>query len=281
MITYREAYQQGFSCLEKQGITEAQLDARLLLEYICKTDRNTLLLDGERPLQAEQQQQYEELIRQRAKHIPLQYLTGEQGFMGLTFQVNENVLIPRQDTEILVEEIMRNRFDGQRILDVCTGSGCILISLLKYSNSVCGIGCDISEPALEVARKNAVNMGVNAEWICSDLFGNISGTFDIIVSNPPYIEDEVIKTLMKEVQEHEPKLALSGGPDGLTFYRRIVRDSVKYLNPQGKLFFEIGCEQGEAVMALMKEAGYREIRIVRDYAGLDRVVHGTYGRNGE
>lgn len=270
MITYREAYQQGFSCLEKQGITEAQLDARLLLEYICKTDRNTLLLDGERPLQAEQQQQYEELIRQRAKHIPLQYLTGEQGFMGLTFQVNENVLIPRQDTEILVEEIMRNRFDGQRILDVCTGSGCILISLLKYSNSVCGIGCDISEPALEVARKNAVNMGVNAEWICSDLFGNISGTFDIIVSNPPYVMEKE-KQLMKEnVLDYEPHQALFVEDNNpLIFYKAIEKFSQTNLNPKGKVYLEINENLSKQTSDLFKLGSVEERK---DINSKDRFV---------
>ena len=196
--------------------------------------------------------------------------------MGLRFSVTEDVLVPRQDTETLVEEVMRYLRDGMEILDVCTGSGCILLSLLRYSNGCRGVGCDISEKALAVAGQNAKELGISAQFIQSDLFESIEGRFEYIVSNPPYIRKDMIPTLMEEVRDHEPLIALDGGEDGLDFYRKITREATEHLYSGGMLFFEIGYDQGEAVKLLMEEEGYEEVTVSQDLAGLDRVVYGTF-----
>lgn len=275
-MTYRELYEEGKAELEQAGIEEASLDARLLLEFVCGTSHSDLLVHGSRDMDAEKERNYRELTASRAGHIPLQHLTGEQEFMGLSFSVNENVLIPRQDTEVLVEEVMRAMSDGSRILDVCTGSGCILLSLLHYSNGCSGVGTDISEKALETARVNAGRLEEkNAEFVQGDLFENVEGRFHVIVSNPPYIATQVIGGLMEEVRLHEPMCALDGGEDGLYFYRRITKEAKFHLCGGGQLFFEIGHDQGEAVSELMRAEGYRDVECIKDFAGLDRVVFGT------
>lgn len=276
-MQYAKLYQIGKEQLQKAGITDAELDARLLLEFICHTDRNALYAHGDQEIEDEKMQDFLQLIEKRAAHIPLQHLTGEQNFMGLDFLVNEHVLIPRQDTEILVEEIMRDLHDGIRILDMCTGSGCILLSLLHYSNDCSGVGVDVSEDALAVARQNADRLAEKqAVFIQSDLFEKVEGSFDLIVSNPPYIRSQEIAGLMPEVREHEPHLALDGKDDGLHFYREIIKGAMPHLKRGGQLFFEIGYDQGEAVQALLAANGYTEIAVVKDYAGLDRVVYGTF-----
>lgn len=276
-MQYAKLYQIGKEQLQKAGITDAELDARLLLEFICHTDRNALYAHGDQEIEDEKMQDFLQLIEKRAVHIPLQHLTGEQNFMGLDFLVNEHVLIPRQDTEILVEEIMRDLHDGIRILDMCTGSGCILLSLLHYSNDCSGVGVDVSEDALVVARQNADRLAEKqAVFIQSDLFEKVEGGFDLIVSNPPYIRSQEIAGLMPEVREHEPHLALDGKDDGLHFYREIIKGAMPHLKRGGQLFFEIGYDQGEAVQALLAANGYTEIAVVKDYAGLDRVVYGTF-----
>lgn len=278
-MNYRDCYEEGRRVLAEAGIEESKLDARLLLEYICGTGRNDLLVHGEREVDENKRQRYEELIRKRAGHIPLQHLTGVQEFMGLKFLVNENVLIPRQDTEILVEEALKELHDGMRLLDMCTGSGCILISLLHYTNGCVGVGADISREALKVAKENAARLlgeYHRAEFIHSSLFEKVEGRFDMIVSNPPYIRSSVIETLMREVREHEPLEALDGREDGLYFYRQIVDESRKKLLCGGKLYFEIGYDQAQSVLTLMKSAGFEELEVVKDYAGLDRVVFGTW-----
>ena len=306
-MTYGELYRRGRDALEAAGVPEAELDARLLLEWVCGTDRSDLLAHGDRERSAGEQEEYERLIAGRKGRIPLQHLTGVQAFMGLEFAVDGHVLVPRQDTEVLVEEALRNLHDGMRILDMCTGSGCILISLLHYSNDCRGVGADISGEALAVARGNAERLlgasactwmrdgtevldGCGADdppcaedrqgrisFIESDLFHGIEGRFDIIVSNPPYIRSGEIPGLMPEVREHEPVLALDGGEDGLAFYRRIVEGCRAHLCGGGMLFLEIGYDQGEAVSGLLAEAGFLEVAVVKDYAGLDRVVCGTLG----
>ena len=276
-MQYAKLYQIGKEQLQKAGITDAELDARLLLEFICHTDRNALYAHGDQEIEDEKMQDFLQLIEKRAVHIPLQHLTGEQNFMGLYFLVNEHVLIPRQDTEILVEEIMRDLHDGIRILDMCTGSGCILLSLLHYSNDCSGVGVDVSEDALAVARQNADRLAEKqAVFIQSDLFEKVEGSFDLIVSNPPYIRSQEIAGLMPEVREHEPHLALDGKDDGLHFYREIIKGAMPHLKRGGQLFFEIGYDQGEAVQALLAANGYTEIAVVKDYARLDRVVYGTF-----
>ncbi len=280
-MTYRECYEQGCRTLQATGIEEAALDARLLLEAVCGTDRNDLLVHGEQPVAPEAEEKYLNWIRQRAEHIPLQQLTGEQDFMGLTFSVNEHVLIPRQDTEILVEEVLKELHDGMRVLDMCTGSGCILLSLLHYSNDCEGLGVDLSAEALEVAGRNVLKVltpekAEHAHFLQSDLFEKVEGKFEIIVSNPPYIASAEVEKLMPEVRDHEPRMALDGTEDGLYFYRRIIEEAGKHLVSSGMLFFEIGYDQGQAVSELMRTEGYCEVQVVQDYAGLDRVVLGTY-----
>lgn len=291
---YEKVYREGAAHLAAAEIAESDLDARLLLEFVCGTDRNTLLAHGDRAVSEAEYAQYGSLIDKRAAHVPLQHLTGEQEFMGLTFLVNQDVLVPRQDTEVLVEEVMRNLHDGMRILDMCTGSGCILLSLLYYSNDCTGVGVDLSSRALAMAGKNYERLrrerpGMEAVFLEGDLFealarepgGSLRAEsadvkYDIMVSNPPYIETAVIPTLMPEVCEHEPMAALDGGADGLIFYRRIAGKAGDFLNGGGMLFFEIGCGQAEQVRQIMEQAGFREIEVVKDFAGLDRVVYGSW-----
>lgn len=280
-MTYRKCYEQGCRTLQAAGIEEAALDARLLLEAVCGTDRNDLLVHGEQPVAPEAEEKYLNWIRQRAEHIPLQQLTGEQDFMGLTFSVNEHVLIPRQDTEILVEEVLKELHDGMRVLDMCTGSGCILLSLLHYSNDCEGLGVDLSAEALEVAGRNVLKVltpekAEHAHFLQSDLFEKVEGKFEIIVSNPPYIASAEVEKLMPEVRDHEPRMALDGTEDGLHFYRRIIEEAGKHLVSSGMLYFEIGYDQGQAVSEMMRTEGYCDVQVVQDYAGLDRVVFGTY-----
>ncbi len=286
-MNYKEIYLWGKEELEEAGVPEFDLDARLLLEHICHTNRNTLLVHGDRLVSEDEENGYRDAIAKRSSRIPLQHITGVQEFMGLEFKVNQHVLCPRQDTECLVEEVMRYLHDGSRILDMCTGSGCILLSLLHYSNHCSGIGADISPKALEVARENGAAIaamkrpnpwnGNTVQFIQSDLFSEVpKEKFDIIVSNPPYIASSVIPTLMEEVREHEPMQALDGMEDGLFFYRKIVEESRNYLAKEGMLFFEIGHDQGQAVSEMMEEAGFKDVTVVKDFAGLDRVVYGSY-----
>jgi len=292
-MMYQDLYKQGCERLARAGIEEAKLDARLLLEYVCGTNRNDLLVRGQEEVTPEKEEEYRCLLERRALRIPLQQLTGTQEFMGLSFEVNEHVLIPRQDTEILAEEVLRELHDGMSVLDMCTGSGCILISLLYYTNGCRGVGVDISEEALAVAKQNAgrifrerkyslfADMGTDGEsaditFVESDLFTKITEKYDFIVSNPPYIRSDVIETLMPEVRVYEPRLALDGREDGLYFYRRIVEDSKAHLNRGGRLYFEIGYDQAEQVSGLMRQAGFEDIDVVKDFAGLDRVVYGTW-----
>ena len=273
-MNYTEAFLMGMQKLKEAEIGEAQLDARLLLEEVCGTDHNTLLCHGDREVSEAEEEQYRKALEQRAVHVPLQHLLGYQDFMGLRFQVNEHVLIPRQDTEILVEEAMRYLHDGMRILDLCTGSGCILLSLLHYSNDCEGTGVDISKEALQVAALNAELLGIKADFLKSGLYEKVTGKFDLLVSNPPYIERKVIPTLMEEVREYDPYIALDGGEDGLDFYRRIIGGAQDYLKRGGQILMEIGSRQAQAVSELLREAGFKEIDVCRDFAGLDRVVSG-------
>ena len=273
-MKYRELYDYGVSILTQEQLAEASLDARLLLEYVCHTSQTTLLAHGDREVDAKEEENYKALLEKRRKHIPLQHLTGEQMFMGLRFVVNEHVLVPRQDTEILVEEAMRELHDGMSVLDMCTGSGCILLSLLQYSNDCRGVGVDISPKALLVAQENAKLLGITAEFRTGNLFSALmpQEKFDLLISNPPYIESEVIPTLMEEVRCHEPQGALDGGSDGLDFYRRISLEAKPYLYRGARIFLEIGCNQAEAVSGILIKEGYQDIEVVKDFAGLDRVV---------
>lgn len=273
-MTYREAINAGEKILRMADIVDAKTDAWLLLEMACKIDRNFYYMHMEDDMTAEQVKEYESVIKKRTEHIPLQYITGEQEFMGLPFYVNSSVLIPRQDTETLVEQAIKRAHPGMRILDMCTGSGCIIISILKNVKDVEGLGIDISKQALVVAKENAKRNEVPVTFERSDLFENVTEEFDMIVSNPPYIPTKDIATLMPEVAEFEPITALDGKEDGLYFYRRIVEQSAEYLRSGGYLLFEIGCEQGADVSEMMRHAGYTEIEVIKDLAHNDRVVVG-------
>ena len=277
-MTYREAVAHGEKVLELSHIADAKTDAWLLLEMGCKIDRKFYYMHMEDDLPDDLLKEYELAIKKRAEHIPLQYIVGETEFMGLKFKVNSNVLIPRQDTEILVEEALKRIRPDMQILDMCTGSGCILESILKFGEKkqmhLKGTGCDISEEALKVARENNSRLGTDARFIKSDLFESVTGKYDMIVSNPPYIRTEEISRLDEEVKLHDPWIALDGKEDGLYFYRLIVKDSIRYLNKGGYILFEIGFDQGKDVSKMMTDAGFSNVCVKKDLAGNDRVVTG-------
>ncbi len=281
-MTLKELYNTGTDILKNASIQESSLDAWYLLEYVTGITRARYFVDSQQTVPQNHQKQYLQLIQKRAEHIPLQHLTGVQEFMGLEFHVNEHVLIPRQDTEILVEtalEKLKEISNPVNLLDMCTGSGCILLSILYYMKNkkqITGTGVDISDKALEVARENAKLLGLSVDFLQSDLFDKITDKYSMIVSNPPYIRSDVIKTLQEEVREHDPMLALDGMEDGLYFYRKIISESEKYLQTDGYLIFEIGHNQGLDVSNMMKDAGFRDVLIKKDLAGLDRVVLGVY-----
>ena len=282
IFTLRNLYREGTERLEKAGIPEAKLDAWYLLEYETGVSRAMFFTDPDREIEKEQAEHYQKDIETRVGRIPLQHITGEQEFMGLNFKVNEHVLIPRQDTETLVEEALKKIRPDMQILDMCTGSGCILESILKFAERkgihMSGTGCDISKEALKVAKENDSRLQTNAMFIQSDLFEHITEKFDMIVSNPPYIRTEEISRLEDEVKLHDPWIALDGKEDGLYFYRLIVKESVKHIKKAGYLLFEIGFDQGKDVTGLLEEQGYEEIQVKKDLAGLDRVVIGRYNK---
>lgn len=273
-MTYREAVEFGTKCLTDAGVPDAALDAWYLLQMVCKIERSYYYVHGEEDITQDAQKEYEIAVQKRAEHIPLQYIIGEQEFMGLRFKVNSNVLIPRQDTETLVEQVLKIVKPGMKVLDLCTGSGCVLISVLKNAPELTGMGSDISKTALLVAKENAKLHEVDAEWVRSDLFYNITETFDVIMANPPYIPTGEILSLMPEVRDFEPENALDGGADGLDFYRKIAGQVKDYLNPGGYVYMEIGYDQGEAVSELMRNAGFTEVEVIKDLARNDRVVKG-------
>ena len=275
-MTLREAYEYGQSRLKLSGIQEYSVDAWYLLEFVTGIDRAEYFLKTDEGITAEQRERYERCLEKRSIHIPLQHITGIQEFMGLEFVVNEHVLIPRQDTETLVECVLSHVQPQMKVLDMCTGSGCILISLMRLGKIVHGVGVDVSEEALKVAEKNAKKHQVEPLWIKSDLFDQIVDKYDIIVSNPPYIRTQVIEELEEEVRFHDPFLALDGKEDGLYFYRKLIEESPSYLKKGGRMYFEIGHDQGQEVKWLMEKAGYEGVTVKKDLAGLDRVVFGVY-----
>ncbi len=273
-MTLEQALIAGKEVLERAGIAEFALDAWYLLEYVVEIDRSYYYLHYQEELAEDLRQEYEVLLKKRAERVPLQYITGEQEFMGLPFKVNSNVLIPRQDTELLVETARGLVQPGMRVLDLCTGSGCVIISLKHFVPEIEAWGSDISKQALLVAKENAKANDLSVEWVRSDLFLNLTGSFDMILSNPPYIPTGELQGLMPEVRDFEPREALDGHMDGLEFYRKILEKAGAFLNPRGYLIFEIGYNQGEAVSAMMKAAGFGQVRVIRDLSGLNRVVCG-------
>ena len=282
-MTLKEAYCEGRKILKNARIEEEALDAWYLLEYVTGISKSQYYISPEREIKEDSYSPYMELIKKRAAHIPLQHLTGTQEFMGLEFEVNPHVLIPRQDTEVLVEIAETMVKPDMRILDMCTGSGCIAISLGRYAKEhhipiqEC-TGCDISKKALETAKKNARKNQTDISFVESDLFDHVKGKYHMIVSNPPYIKTAVIERLQDEVKLHDPYIALDGKEDGLYFYRRMIEQSIDYLETKGHLLFEIGYDQAEKVKEMMEQAGYEDITVKKDLAGLDRVVCGVYNR---
>ena len=275
-MNYGEALKSGAEYLRSREIADAEYDAWYLMEFAGHISRAEYLLRRMEKMPKEVYIRYEELLRERGKRIPLQHLTGEQEFMGLSFAVNERVLIPRQDTELLVEEALKRLRPGARVLDLCTGSGCIAISLKKIRADLDVTASDLSGQALEIARENAKRLRADVDFVQSDLLEELSGAFDMILSNPPYIPTKTIDTLMEEVRFHDPKMALDGGADGLFFYRRIIAESKSHLTRGGWLIFEIGHDQGETVSHMMMEGSYTGVRVIKDLSGLDRVVVGTW-----
>ena len=274
-MTYREAIVLGEKNLQQADIADVKTDSWLLLAMACKIDHTYYYMHIDEEMSEEQVREFEVLIKKRAERVPLQYITGEQEFMGLTFHVNSNVLIPRQDTETLVEEALKVIKPGMKVMDMCTGSGCVLISILKNAHDVEGIGYDISKQAINVAKENAKFNEVPAVFERSDLFEDVvENDFDVIVSNPPYIPTDVVATLMPEVSQFEPREALDGKGDGLYFYSKILEQCKNYMKQDGYILFEIGCEQGDAVSTMMRLAGFSEVRVIKDLARNDRVVMG-------
>ena len=272
-------YSEAELLLKRAGIENAAYDAAEIFCRLGGVSRASLRFEKDRDVDDDR---LTEAVRRRCEREPLQYILGEWDFFGLTFEMNENCLCPRPDTEVLVEQTLLRLPRGARMLELCTGSGCIPISVCHSREDVSAISTDIFPETLALAERNAVRNGVvdRISFRLSDVFSpeglDADGLFDAIVSNPPYIRSDVIETLMPEVRDHDPCMALDGTADGLYFYRRIIEESEHYLKRGGQLFFEIGHDQAEEVSALMQSHGYKEIEVKKDYAGLDRVVIGTF-----
>lgn len=267
----------GAKMLAQAGIDEAELDARYILEYITGLNSAQYFINSEDIIEKDKAEEFFRLIERRSKRIPLSYVIGTRDFFGLTFKVNENVLIPEQETELLVEEVIKHS-EGKSVLDMCTGSGCIAISIALFGKPSRVSASDISPKALEVARENAKSLKAGEiSFIQGDMFENVTEKFDIIVSNPPYIETKVIDELMPEVRDYIPRLALDGDIDGLKFYRIISKEAVKKLNKNGRIFYEIGYNQSRAVASILLENGFTDVKIMKDYSGLDRIVMAKLG----
>ena len=262
----------GAKMLTQAGIDEAELDARYILEYITGLNSAQYFIHSEDIIEKNKAEEFFRLIERRSKRIPLSYVIGTRDFFGLTFKVDENVLIPEQETELLVEEVIKHS-EGKSVLDMCTGSGCIAISIALFGKPSKVAASDISEKALKVARENAKSLKTGEiSFIQGDMFENVTDKFDIIVSIPPYIETGEIDELMPEVRDYIPRLALDGDIDGLKFYRIISKEAVKKLNKNGRIFYEIGYNQSRAVASILLENGFTDVKIMKDYSGLDRIV---------
>lgn len=262
--------------LAKQNLDS--IEGKVLLKFILKKDNTYIIANANKEMSRDEENELQESIQKIKDGFPLQYITHNQEFMGINFEVNQDVLIPQPDTEILVEntvglvlgnkslENQENSKKTMQILDLCTGSGAIAVSLKKYLPDVKIFASDISEKALEIAKRNAKNNNAEIEFIKSDMFENIHEKFDIIVSNPPYIKSEEIEKLSKEVQ-NEPRLALDGGKDGLKFYKIISKEIKKHLKEKGTLLMEIGYDEADEVMKLFENS-----TCIKDYANNDRVI---------
>ena len=259
--------------LRAGGIPEPESDAWILFSYVTGIDRTHYLLEQTRSATEDESSRLEAAVQTRLTRVPVQYITGEQAFYGLTFRVTPDVLIPRYDTEVLVDLVLSENPKTDRFLDLCTGSGCIAVSLMKSGQFAFGEATDISRAALNVAADNASRNGVTLTFSEGDLWDAVGDrTYDVIVSNPPYIAESERPTLMPEVEQHEPGLALFAEHDGLAFYERIAREACGHLTPGGRLYVEIGATQGGQVSKLFEDCGLTEVRVTKDLAGLPRVV---------
>ena len=278
-LTYRQMCHNGAAILADAGITDAEYDSFALLEYITGMDRTAYILNGSKSVPGDIAERYDAVIDRRSSHIPLQHITGQAWFYGRGFNVNSDVLVPRQDTEVLVSEALKVINAKDSVLDMCTGSGCIIITLALEKKLGRALGADISEAALKVASGNREKLGADdVTFVKSNIFSDINVNddelFDVIVSNPPYIATGEIETLTEEVRIHDPYIALDGLEDGLYFYREITQQSMNYIKSGGWLLYEIGCTQAHDVSDIMSEYGYSNIKVIKDLAGLDRVVMG-------
>lgn len=278
-MTIKETLKYGCDILEKNGIGEAGIDAWNLFEYITGINRTQYFLYPDKEVDNNQSEKYIEVINKRASHYPLQYITNVQSFLQYDFYVDESVLVPRPETELLVLEaeklVNKQKSGNYNVCDMCTGSGCIAISF-KLRNTDCDVDAvDISDAALHIARRNAADLNADVTFYKSDLFAALSNKrYDLIISNPPYIETAEIDLLMSEVKDYEPKLALDGKEDGLFFYRKIIEESNKYLEPDGKVIFEIGFNQADDITNMLKTAHFKDIQVLKDMSGLNRIVIG-------
>jgi release factor glutamine methyltransferase len=283
MTTYAQALKEAEEMLLNAGIEEYRTDAVLLMSELLDISRTRLLTDKNHIIPQKDYDLYISAVTRRTQREPLQYITGRAFFYGYEYKVTEDVLIPRMDTECLVEEVLKlltkefAHMSDINVLDMCTGSGCILTSILLEDKRTRGLGADISAAALKVAEENARLLLQDLDrirFVESDIFSNVSGRFDLIVSNPPYIRPEVIDTLMPEVRGHEPYIALCGHEDGLYFYENITAGARSYLNDKGFLCYEIGYDQGPEVVGIMDKYGFKDCVVKKDLAGLDRIVMG-------
>lgn len=274
-MTIKQAITKGMIMLKSNNVESPKLKARLLLQYVLDKPRQYIIVYDNKEIDKQQQWQYFVNIEKLTKGIPLQHITHRQEFMKMDFLVDENVLIPRPDTEILVEEVIKiaQKYNSPRILDLCTGSGAIAISLKKFVPNADITAVDISEKALEIAQKNAEKLEAKINFVKSDLFDKLDNKkFDIIVSNPPYIRKDEIKKLSEEVQK-EPKIALDGGEDGLDFYRIIAEQAINYLKTGSFLCFEIGYNQKNDVIKIIEdEQNYKNTYCKKDLYGNDRII---------
>lgn len=269
--------------LKSKKIDTARLDSQLILGKVLNKDKIYLMINSNEEVEEEKKEEFLKLINKRMENMPVRYILGEVDFMGLDFYIEEGVLIPRSDTEVLVEEVLKIIVEDEKlyVCDLCSGSGAIGISLAYYRKNIIVDLIDFYEKPEEISKKNIIknNLENQVNFIKSDLLKepikNLK-QYDIIVSNPPYIKEDVIETLMDDVKNYEPRSALSGGDSGLIFYERIVEESKKVLKENGILAFEIGYDQGDSVSNIMKNNGYIDIKVVKDLAGLDRVVIGRF-----
>lgn len=270
-MTIKELINKANKTLDENNIEECYLKTRILLSKLLNQSKEYLVIYQDKEVESEIEEKFWFQINKLKNNIPIQYIINEQEFMGINFFVDENVLIPQPDTEVLVEEVLLKIKCNDKILDLCTGSGAIGISIAKKANNVSVDLLDISEKALEVAKKNAQKNNVNVNIIHSNLFNEVKSKYNIIVSNPPYIESQVIKNLSLEVQK-EPVIALDGGEDGLDFYRIIANKASNFLEKDGILALEIGYNQKIAVKKILEKYGYKNIYSKKDYGNNDRII---------